>query len=164
VAPLVPDGQTDLSSTAIRAALSAGRPADAARMLGHPHCIEGRVGEGDRRGRQLGFPTANLGLEGLHVPRYGVYAVLVDVLDGPHRGRWRGAASIGTRPTFGENRPNLEVYLIDFAGDLYGATLSVALVAFLRPELKFASASDLVRQMQADVSAARAALAAAGAG
>ncbi len=63
--------------------------------------------------------------------------MLVDVLDGPHAGRWPGAANLGERPTFGANAPNLEVYLLDFDGDLYGATLSVALVAFLRPELKF---------------------------
>ena len=103
------------------------------------------------------FPTANLALEGLHLPRFGVYAVLVDVLDGPHAGRYRGAASIGVRPTFGENAPNLEVHLLDFDGDLYGAELSVALVAWLRPELKFDAIEPLVAQMRADVAEARAA-------
>ena len=155
LAPLVSDGGTDVSSTAIRAALGEGRPEQAARMLGHRHRIEGRVALGDQRGRGLGFPTANLGLEGLHLPRFGVYAVTVDVLDGPHRGRWRGAASIGERPTFGVNRPNLEVHLLDFAGDLYGAEISVALVAFLRPELKFDSVEALVAQMRQDVAEAR---------
>ena len=88
-------------------------------------------------GRALGFPTANMSLAGLHLPRFGVYAVLVDVLTGPHPGRYRGVASIGVRPTFGENAANLEVHLFDFDGDLYGEVLSVALVAYLRPELKF---------------------------
>jgi riboflavin kinase/FMN adenylyltransferase len=157
-APLVSDGQGDFSSTAIRAALAEGRPEEAARILGHWHRIEGAVQHGDRRGHDLGYPTANLLPEGLHLPRYGVYAVLVDVLTGPHRGRLAGAASIGVRPTFGESRPNLEVYLFDFDGDLYGAELSIALVAFLRPEEKFDSAEALVAQMGADVREARARL------
>ncbi len=158
-APLVGRDGVDFSSTAIRAALSEGRPEDAARILGHWHRIEGPVLHGDKRGRDLGFPTANLALDGLHPPRFGVYAVSVDVLTGPHQGRHAGAASLGTRPTFGENRPNLEVHLLDFSGDLYGAELSVALVAFLRPELKYTGIEPLVAQMQADVVAARAALA-----
>jgi riboflavin kinase / FMN adenylyltransferase len=162
LAPLVSEGGGDVSSTAIRRALSEGRPEHAARMLGHWHRIEGVVEHGDKRGRTLGFPTANVALGGLHLPRFGVYAVGVDVLDGPHCGRWRGAASVGERPTFGVNAPNLEVYLMDFEGDLYGAHLSVALVAFLRPELRFESAAALVDQMQADVAEARARLAAAG--
>ena len=87
VAPLVADGQVDYSSTAIRAALAEGRPEEAARILGHWHRIEGPVLHGDKRGKGLGFPTANLALDGLHLPKLGVYAVLVDVLDGPHRGR-----------------------------------------------------------------------------
>lgn len=164
IAPLVSDDQGDFSSTAIRAALSAGRPEEAARILGHWHRIEGRVLHGDKRGRELGFPTANVSLGDLHQPRFGVYAVLVDVLDGPHAGRWRGAANLGARPTFGENAPNLEVYLLDFDGDLYGAALSVALVAFLRPELKFDSVPALVAQMRRDVAEARTRLAAVGAG
>jgi riboflavin kinase/FMN adenylyltransferase len=162
VAPLVSDAQGDFSSSAIRAALSEGRPEEAARMLGHWHRIEGRVLHGDKRGRELGFPTANLGLGALHRPRYGVYACLVDVADGPQAGRYLGAASLGERPTFGVNAPNLEVFLLDFAGDLYGAFLSVALVAFQRPELKFDGVPALVAQMQADVIEARAWLAAAG--
>ena len=98
----------------------------------------------------MGFPTANLSLDGLHLPKFGVYAVLVDVLDGPHKGSYRGAASIGMRPTFGVNIPNLEVYIFDFSGDIYGATISVALVAFQRPEEKFASVDALIVQMKAD--------------
>jgi riboflavin kinase/FMN adenylyltransferase len=160
-APLVADHHGDYSSTATRAALSEGRPEEAARILGHSHRIEGRVLHGDKRGRALGFPTANLAIDGLHPPRFGVYAVLVDVLDGPHRGRYRGVASVGVRPTFGESAPNLEVHLFDFDGDLYGADLSVALVAWLRPELKFESAEALVAQMHGDAAAARARLASA---
>jgi riboflavin kinase / FMN adenylyltransferase len=159
VAPLVSGAEGDFSSTAIRQALSDGRPEAAARILGHWHRIEGEVGHGDKRGKALGVPTANLPLDGLHLPRFGIYAVLVDVLTGPHRGRWPGAASIGVRPTFGTNRPNLEVHLIDFDGDLYGAELSVALVAFQRPELKFDDTGALVAQMRRDIAEARANLA-----
>ncbi|MXU64236.1 bifunctional riboflavin kinase/FAD synthetase [Oceanomicrobium pacificus] len=162
-APLVSDARGDYSSTAIRTALSEGRPADAARMLGHWHRIEGRVEKGFQRGRDLGFPTANIALDGLHLPKFGVYAVLVDVLDGPNAGRYRGAASIGIRPTFGDHKPNLEVFLLDFAGDLYGADLSVALVAYERPEEKFDTLDALIEQMNADVDACRASLDAAGA-
>ncbi len=158
-APLVSDDRGDYSSTAIREALAEGRPEEAARILGHWHRIEGAVQHGEKRGKALGFPTANLGLDRLHLPRFGVYAVLVDVLDGPHRGRYGGAASIGVRPTFGVSAPNLEVYLLDFDGDLYGAELSVALVAFLRPELKFEGPAPLIAQMRADVAEARARLA-----
>lgn len=161
VAPLLAVGGEEVSSTAIRVALSAGRPEAAARMLGGWHRIEGEVLHGDARGRTLGFPTANLALGDLHRPRFGVYATLVDVFDGPHAGRWQGAASLGERPTFGRQAANLEVHLLDFAGDLYGATLSVALVAFLRPELAFAGAEPLTAQMRLDVAEARAALAAA---
>ncbi|CAN5611073.1 bifunctional riboflavin kinase/FAD synthetase [soil metagenome] len=155
IAPLVADRGDDVSSTAIRQALSEGRPRDAARMLGHWHRIEGRVEHGEARGRDLGYPTANVDMAGLHLPLFGVYAVGVDVLGGPHAGRYGGAASIGVRPTFGENRPNLEVHLLDFAGDLYGVPLSVALIAFQRPETRFASAGALVARMQADVAEAR---------
>lgn len=160
VAPLLagPDGQ--VSSTAIRRALTDGRPRDAAAMLGHWHRIEGPVIRGDQRGRDLGYPTANMALAGLHVPRLGVYAVLADVLDGPFAGRFPGAASLGVRPMFGDNTPNLEVHLLDFAGDLYGAHLSVALVDFQRPEERFASVDDLVAQMAQDCARARETLAA----
>ena len=151
VAPLVCDEAGDFSSTAIRVALSEGRPEDAARILGHWHRIEGVVQHGDKRGRALGFPTANIWLDGLHLPRFGVYATFVDILDGPLKGRHGGAASLGVRPTFGGSRPNLEVYLLDFSGDLYGAEISVALVAFQRPELRFEGVEQLVAQMQADV-------------
>lgn len=161
IAPLVRDETGDFSSSAIREALSEGDPQAAARMLGHWHRIEGRVAHGDKRGRTLGFPTINLPLDDLHQPRFGVYAVTVDVLTGPHQGRYAGCASIGARPTFGQNRPNLEVHLMDFSGDLYGEEVSVALVAYQRPELRFEGAEALVAQMRKDVEEARGLLAAA---
>lgn len=160
VADLVAEGGVEISSTAIRAALAEGRPREAAAMLGHWHRIEGPVIHGEKRGRTLGYPTANLDLTGLHLPRFGVYAVTVDVLDGPHRGTYGGATSLGVRPMFGVNAPNLETFLFDFAGDLYGTTLSVALVEFLRPELAFDGIDALMTQMAADCAEARAILAA----
>lgn len=152
-------GEQAFSSTAIRTALTEGRPEEAARMLGHRHRIDGRVQHGEKRGRTLGFPTANIDLTGLHLPRFGVYAVTVEILDGPHKGRRRGAASIGVRPMFGANTPNLEVFLLDFKGDLYGAELSVGLVKFLRGEEKYPDLETLVTQMHKDCDQAAAALA-----
>ncbi len=160
VAELVGIEGVELSSTAIRTALAEGRPRDAARMLGHWHRIEGEVLHGDKRGRDLGFPTANMGVEGLHLPKLGVYAVKVDVLTGPHQGSYDGAASLGVRPMFGENRPNLETFLFDFSGNLYGEHLSVALIDYLRPEMTFSGLPGLVAQMKADCDKARSVLAA----
>ncbi|MGB3556611.1 MAG: bifunctional riboflavin kinase/FAD synthetase [Jannaschia sp.] len=151
-------GTAPVSSTAIRDALSEGRPADAAEMLGHWHRIEGSVLHGEKRGRTLGYPTANMALDGLHLPRLGVYAVIVDIYDGPHAGRHHGVASLGIRPMFGENSPNLETFLFDFDGDLYGTDLSVALVAFLRPEMTFDGLPDLIARMDRDSVQARAIL------
>ena len=152
------DGQ-EISSTAIRVALSEGRPRDAARMMGHWHRIDGEVIHGEKRGRELGYPTANMGVEGLHLPRLGVYAVKVDVLEGPQAGSYGGAASLGVRPMFGVNAPNLESFLFDFSGDLYGKHLSVAFVDYLRPEMKFDGLPALMDQMAADCAQARAILA-----
>lgn len=160
VAELIGQAGTEISSTAIRAALSEGRPRDAAAMLGHWHRIDGEVFGGDRRGRELGYPTANMSIQGLHPPKFGIYAVRVDVLTGPHRGSYGGAASVGVRPMFGVNAPNLETFLFDFSGDLYGEHLSVALVDYLRPEAKFDGLEALIAQMDADCLAARAILAA----
>lgn len=160
VAPLMHEADIEISSTAIRAALSEGRPRDAATMLGHWHRIDGKVIRGDQRGRDLGYPTANMSIDGLHPPKFGVYVVKVDVLTGPHAGSYGGAASMGVRPMFGENMPNLESYLFDFKGDIYGEHLSVALVDYLRPEEKFDSLEALIAQMDADCARARAVLAA----
>lgn len=155
IVPLLETTQGVSSSSAIRVALAEGRPQDAADMLGHWHRIEGTVAHGDARGRDLGFPTANLSIAGRHAPKFGVYAVLVDVLTGPYKGTYEGAASLGVKPTFGANEPCLETYLFDFSGDLYGETLSVGFVEFLRPEEKFSNLDALIDQMHADCDAAR---------
>ena len=160
IAQLLEGDSGAVSSTAIRNALTDGHPREAAAMLGHWHRIEGRVITGDQRGRELGYPTANMSIDGLHPPRFGVYAVLVDVLEGPHKGSYHGAASMGVRPMFGVNKPNLETFLFDFKGDLYGVPLSVGLVEFLRPEEKFDGLEALITQMDADCARARAILAA----
>lgn len=155
IADLVTQDTAQVSSTNIRTALSEGRPRDAAEMLSHWHRIEGAVIQGDQRGRELGYPTANMSIDGLHPPKFGVYAVLVDVLTGPHAGSYHGAASIGVRPMFGVNTPNCETFLFDFKGDLYGETLSVGLVEFLRGEEKFDGLDALITQMGADCARAR---------
>lgn len=144
-----------VSSSRIRDYLQAGEVREAARLLGHWHRIDGEVMGGDRRGRELGYPTANMSIAGLFPPRFGIYAVKVDVLTGPHQGPYGGAASIGVRPMFGVNRPNLETFLFDFSGDLYGEHLSVALVEYLRPEAKFANLEALIAQMDRDCFLAR---------
>lgn len=155
IADLVHTDGVEVSSTSIRHALAEGRPRDAAAMLGHWHRIEGPVLHGEKRGRDLGYPTANMSIAGLHPPRFGVYAVLADVLSGPHAGTFHGAASVGVRPMFGDNLPNIESFLFDFAGDLYGTHLSVALVEFLRPEERFDSLQGLIDQMDLDCRRAR---------
>lgn len=160
VAELIEGTQGQVSSTRIRQALADGKPRDAASMLGHWHRIEGMVIGGEQRGRELGYPTANMSIEGLHPPRFGVYAVLVEVQDGPHAGKYHGVASMGVRPMFGENRPNLETFIFDFTGDLYGSTLSIALVEYLRGEEKFDGLDALITQMDADSVKSRAILAA----
>ncbi|MBY6201197.1 bifunctional riboflavin kinase/FAD synthetase [Maritalea mobilis] len=158
IAPLLHGDLGAVSSTAIREALSEGRPRDAAGMLGHWHRIEGPVLHGEKRGRQLGYPTANMELDGLHVPKPGVYAVLVDVLSGPHQGSYKGVANLGIRPMFERAMPNLESFLFDFSGDLYEQHLSVGLVEHLRDEAKFDSLDALIDQMNRDSERARAAL------
>lgn len=159
IAPMLALEAGEVSSTNIRDALTQGRPDDAAKMLGHWHRIEGDVIRGEQRGRDLGYPTANMSVDGLHLPKLGVYAVKVDVLTGQHAGTYDGAASIGVRPMFGENTPNCETFLFDFTGDLYGAQISVALVEYLRPELNFDGLEALITQMDADCTQARAILA-----
>ncbi len=159
VGDLVGMDGAEISSTAIRQALAEGRPRDAARMLGHWHRIDGPVVHGDKRGHDLGYPTANMGVAGLHLPKLGIYAARVDVLTGPQAGSYGGAASLGVRPMFGENQPNLETFLFDFSGDLYGQHLSVGFIDYLRPEMKFDGLPALMGQMAADCDQARAILA-----
>jgi riboflavin kinase/FMN adenylyltransferase len=129
--------------------------AEAAELLGRPWEIEGTVEQGDRRGRTIGFPTANIGL-GAHLrPRFGVYAVRVAVVDaGPPV--WRDAvANLGRRPTVGKLVENFEVHIFDFDGDLYGRTLRTQFLDFIRPEMKFAGLDTLKAQIAADAAAAR---------
>lgn len=159
VLPLVGHEGREVSSTAIRSALTDGRLRDAQSMLGHWHRIEGEVLHGAKRGRELGWRTANMSVDGLHLPRLGVYAVLVDVLTGPDRLSCQGVASLGVRPMFGRNAANLEVHLFDFSGDLYGQHLSVALVEFLRDEASFDGIDALVAQIARDADEARRVLA-----
>ena len=155
IADLVKTGGREISSTAIRQALTEGLPREAAAMLGHWHRIDGEVIHGEKRGRELGYPTANMSVQGLHLPKLGVYAVKVDVLTGPQFGSYLGAASLGVRPMFGENTPNLETYIFDFKGDLYGQHVSIGLVDHLRPEMKFDGLPGLLVQMAADVARSR---------
>lgn len=160
IAKMVAHDGAEVSSTAIRAALTAGSPRAAAQMLGHPHRFEGAVIHGHKRGRELGYPTANMDISGLHLPRFGVYAVRVSVLTGVHQGDYIGAASLGVRPMFGENQPNLETFIFDFSGDLYGAEISVDLIEFLRDEAKFDGLPALLAQMEQDCARSRAILSA----
>ncbi|MCF6329314.1 MAG: riboflavin biosynthesis protein RibF [Henriciella sp.] len=148
---------TKASSTAIREALIAGEPEKAAGILGHDWMIDGVVEAGEKRGRELGFPTANLHLGELLHPRHGVYAVRVRI--GGETGWRSGVANFGRTPTTGLRDPLLEAFIFDFDGDIYGRTLEVALVAYLRPELKFEALDDMVAQMRRDTADARAALA-----
>ncbi len=156
--PVGADAAAAFSSSAARAALREARPADAARILGDWHRIEGVVEQGDQRGRDLGYPTANLSLGDVLRPAFGVYAVRAEICDGPRQGWCDGVASLGVRPMFELPTPNLETHLFDFSADIYGATLSVGLVAYLRPEARFDGLDALIRQMDADSAAARAAL------
>ena len=159
VPPVMREGEI-YSSTRIREALRAGMAREAAELLGHRWEIEGVVEKGDQRGRTIGFPTANVAL-GEHLrPRFGVYAVRCGVEeDGATV--WRDAvANLGRRPTFGKIAENFEVHVFDYAGDLYGRTMRVEFVDFIRPEMKFAGLDALKAQIAADSQAARTILAA----
>ncbi|HXO70969.1 MAG TPA: bifunctional riboflavin kinase/FAD synthetase [Bradyrhizobium sp.] len=157
VQPHVDIEERPVSSSAIRMALAEGQIADATLMLGGPWFVSGEVIHGEKRGRDLGYPTANMKLDRNCGLKHGIYAVRVG-----HDGKLLdGVASFGRRPTFDNGAPLLEVFLFDFAGDLYGATLDVAFIAFIRDELKFDGIEPLVRQMDDDSAEARAALAAA---
>jgi riboflavin kinase / FMN adenylyltransferase len=144
-----------VSSGAIRDALAAGHTAEAAELLGHPWFITGQVVHGDKRGRELGYPTANLRVGPDCGLKHGVYAVRVG-LGGEC---YEGVANFGRRPMFDTGVVLLEVHLFNFAGDLYGAALDVAFVAWIRPELNFDGVEELVRRMDEDSRQARVALA-----
>src|ERR1700712_641872 len=146
-----------VSSSAIRMALAEGQIEDATAMLGGPWVVSGEVIHGEKRGRDLGYPTANIRLDRNCGLKHGIYTVRVGL--GPER--FDGVASFGRRPTFDNGAPLLEVFLFDFTGDLYGQSLDVAFIAFIRDEMKFEGIEPLIRQMDDDGAKARAALAAA---
>lgn len=156
VGPVTVDGFT-VSSSAIRRLLAAGDVGQAARLLGRPYALRGRVVGGERRGRSLGFPTANLWCRPrVLLPLDGVYAVRVR-----RDGLWQGGVlNVGIRPTFGNRQRTAEVHLLDWDGDLYGRTLEVELVERLRDEMRFAGPDALRSAIAADVARARAVLAA----
>jgi len=161
VAPMAGAGGAVYSSSAIRAALAAGNPGEAARQLGDWHRIEGAVETGAGEGRRLGMPTANIAVRPGPGPSFGVYAVQVEIRDGREETLLPGVANLGISPMFPGREPRLEVHVLDFEEDLYGKFLSVALVARLRGERKFDSVGDLMLRMQRDAAMARTALAAA---
>ena len=150
-----PDG-LKLSSSAVREAVHAGDMPRAATILGRPFAIEGEVIHGDKRGRTIGVPTANVRLGDYMRPAYGVYAVRARLPDGR---QFEGVASLGLRPMFALDEPLLEVWLFDFDGDLYGQTVETELIAFLRGEQTFPDLDALKVQIDADAAAARKALA-----
>ena len=155
------DGER-VSSSGVRAALNAGNMSEAARLLGRPYAIDGRVVHGDKRGRQLGFPTANIRVKHNPLPLIGVFAVEVRCQENvlrecPVPGDYlKGVANLGVRPTVEGTRPLLEIHLFDFAGDLYGAHLNVRFVKKIRDEMKFPGLDALREQIARDSATARA--------
>lgn len=148
------------SSTRIREKLASGDPRGAAELLGHWWTVETHVMAGDQRGRTIGFPTANLAL-GEHVqPALGVYAVRVEIEEGPHKGFYDGVANFGKRPTFDKKDVILEVHLFNFEGDIYDHHIAVSFIDYLRPEQKFDGLDSLKAQIAKDGDKARALLAA----
>src|SRR6476659_4510345 len=143
VQPHVDIAERPVSSSAIRMALAEGQIEEATAMLGGPWFVAGVVIHGEKRGRDLGYPTANIRLDKNCGLKHGIYAVRVG--RGPER--YEGVASFGRRPTFDNGAPLLEIFLFDFKGDLYGKALDVAFISFIREELKFDSVEKLVHQM-----------------
>jgi riboflavin kinase/FMN adenylyltransferase len=158
IVPRFEDNGRAVRSGPIREALVAGDVAGAAELLGFPWFVSGTVRHGDKRGRELGFPTANLQVDPGCALKHGIYAVRVGVGDK----RYDGVANFGRRPMFETPTPLLEVFLFDFSGDLYGRTIDVAFIAWIRPEMKFDSLGALVERMREDSALARAALARSG--
>ena len=153
--PRFEDDGRRISSGPIRAALAAGLVKDAVEMLGFPWFVSGEVVHGDKRGRELGYPTANLRLDPTCGLRHGIYAVRANV----GGRRVDGVASFGRRPMFDVGTVLLEAFLFDFSGDLYGQTIDVAFIEWIRPEMKFDTIDELIRRMDEDSRIARAALA-----
>jgi riboflavin kinase/FMN adenylyltransferase len=161
VQPHVDIDDRPVSSSAIRIALAEGQIDEATAMLGAPWFISGEVIHGEKRGRELGYPTANIRLDKNCALKHGIYAVRVGRGPGNGAARLDGVASFGRRPTFDNGAPLLEIFLFDFKGDLYGETLDVAFIGFIREEAKFDSIEALIRQMDDDSLKARTHLAAA---
>jgi riboflavin kinase/FMN adenylyltransferase len=161
VQPHIDIEERPVSSSAIRMALAEGQVPDATALLGGPWFVTGEVIHGEKRGRDLGYPTANIRLDRDCGLRQGIYAVRVGRGRGADRVLVDGVASFGRRPTFDNGAPLLEVFLFDFKGSLYGETLDVAFIGYIREELKFTELDALVRQMDDDSAQARALLAAA---
>jgi len=157
VVPPVTVGEHTVSSSAVRRMLNAGDVENAARLLGRPHTLIGKVRRGDRRGAGIGFPTANVYPRGGMLPPNGVYAVRVGIGNEPPQRP--AVANLGTNPTFGTNARRLEVHLFDFSDDIYGQRIHVAFEKRLRAEMKFPSVDALVTQIRADARAAREVLA-----
>jgi riboflavin kinase/FMN adenylyltransferase len=157
VALLQDENSAVISSSRIRAALQAGDPVAAASMLGRDWAVTGTVIKGDQRGRKIGFPTANIALETLQHPAFGVYAVEIDIDDGTATPQKRagGVANIGVRPTFEKKEVLCEAHLFDSDCDLYGQRLLVRLKAFLRPEQRFSGIDALLAQISTDAEQAR---------
>jgi riboflavin kinase/FMN adenylyltransferase len=158
--PQVRAGGADVSSTRVREALALGDVADARLCLGRPYTVWGRIVEGDRRGRTLGFPTANLAPENEIVPANGVYATRVRLFEPalPERlgeESFACVSNVGTRPTFEPGRVLVETHLLDFAGDLYGRRMELAFHARIREERRFAGPQELARQIASDAEQAR---------
>ena len=150
------DGER-VSSSGVRAALAAGNMDEAAKLLGRPYAFDGRVVHGDKRGRQLGFPTANLRVKHNPLPMTGVFCVEVRRQSGSHgEETLHGVANLGVRPTVEGTRPLLEIHLFDFSGDLYGTHLNVRFMKKIRDEMKFSGLDALRAQIALDAAAARA--------
>jgi riboflavin kinase/FMN adenylyltransferase len=158
IEPVKDASETVYSSTNIRNCLADGNPLGAARLLGRPWEIEGRVIKGDQRGRQIGFPTANVALEDYVEPALGVYAVWAGIEEGGVTTWHPGCANVGRRPTFDKEDVNVEVYIFDFTDDIYDKLLRVALVEYIRPEKKFDGIAHLREQIALDSHDARALL------
>ena len=147
--PFMIEGKV-VSSSALREKLTEGSVTEVTKMLSRYYEIEGVVEKGFQRGRNLGFPTINVGLRNTIVPKHGVYAVFIKILTHDKKRTFKGAASIGSRPTYGDFEPNIEVFIFDFNENLYGKSVSISLVHFIRPELKFSSEKKLISQMKSD--------------
>ena len=151
VAPPLEDEGRPVSSGAVRAALATGRVVEAAELLGAPWFVSGEVIHGEKRGRELGFPTANLRLAPSCGLKHGIYAVRASIAGKRHD----GVASFGRRPMFDDGAPLLEVFLFDFEADVYGQPIDVAFIGWIRHEQKFDSVEALKRHMAADAAQAR---------